>query len=594
LYKKFKLVALKKTSFVVIFMITEYLLKNSLLYKRLMTMNVKLKKLAVILITMVVLLSYILINMEVVYSNNTHGEFDLFTQKDPYNGEGANMPSDAFAPEEEVQIFALVTYNECPVQNILVAFEISGPRNPVENITFYRGVFTNETGVATISFRTPSLNETTFGEWTVTGNTKIADLTFQDMITFKVGWIVEIVSVKTINENHIDQEKFVRESYVGIKLALRNIAMTEKTATLTVTIYDCLNTPINSTKSNDFVLQPNGTLVYAYFFLYIPKSASIGRATVYACAFTITAGSNYVPYCPEVSKHFLIINRDVVVLNVRPFPLIVYEGDIVYINVTIVNKGSEFESFNVSVYCNWTFIDVIAVFDLQPYSNVTIRFNWNTSGMLEGVYLISAFAAPVPGEIDIFDNSFIDDFVEIKAKPIHPPPTIHDIAVLSATPSSNTVYIGEILEINVTVKNEGNSVESFNVLVYYDSNVVGAIFVDSLMPNCTETLVFHWDTNGVTSGNYTLSAQAEHVTDEEDTDDNSLEDGVVEVKHAPARWFVPCWFWWLLLLLLIIVLILLLIWLYRRRKQKKDEETFYSGWTAWYYCYDLRNRTSKT
>ena len=59
---------------------------------------------------------------------------------------------------------------------------------------------------------------------------------------------------------------------------------------------------------------------------------------------------------------------------------------------------------------------------------------------------------------------------------------------------------------------------------------------------------------------------------------------------APAGWFVPEWFWWLLLLLLLLLLIfLVIIWLYRRRRDKESERAFYSGWTAWYYCYDLRS-----
>lgn len=58
-------------------------------------------------------------------------------------------------------------------------------------------------------------------------------------------------------------------------------------------------------------------------------------------------------------------------------------------------------------------------------------------------------------------------------------------------------------------------------------------------------------------------------------------------------WYVPVWFWWLLPLL-ILLSTLFTVWLYRRRKRKKEaEEVFRSGWTAWYYCYDLQNRPQK-
>ena len=276
-------------------MITEYLLKNSALSKYLITMDTKLKKLAVTFAIMAVLLSCTSANMKIAFSNDTGGKIDLFTQKEPYSGKGPNMPSDAFGPGEEVQIYALVTYNEEPVQNLPVAFEILGPKDHVD----YRTVFTNEKGIATISFRISHLNDTTFGEWTVIGNTKIGDLTFQDLVMFRVGWIVEIVSIET------NQEKFTRGSYVGIELVLRNIAMTEKKITVAGAIYDCLNIPLNSTEIEDFELQPDDE-VPVYCFLYIPKSARVGEAIARACVYTAPVSLGGVPYCPEVSKRFLI------------------------------------------------------------------------------------------------------------------------------------------------------------------------------------------------------------------------------------------------------------------------------------------------
>jgi hypothetical protein len=50
--------------------------------------------------------------------------------------------------------------------------------------------------------------------------------------------------------------------------------------------------------------------------------------------------------------------------------------------------------------------------------------------------------------------------------------------------------------------------------------------------------------------------------------------------------YIPDWFYWLpfglLLILLIIVLIALLF-----RRRRKSSESFYRGWTAWYYSHDL-------
>lgn len=126
----------------------------------------------------------------------------------------------------------------------------------------------------------------------------------------------------------------------------------------------------------------------------------------------------------------------------------------------------------------------------------------------------------------IFNETYIREIIDAYLSP----PPLHDVAVLSVVPSSSSVRVGETLDINVTVKNEGNRVESFNVTVYYDSNIIEAFFVDGLEPDAESVLVFHWDTQNVTEGNYTISAQAETVQNETDIVDNLRYDGVVEVR----------------------------------------------------------------
>lgn len=550
-------------------------------------MSTKTKELAVILLVLIVnFLIFTLISTKIAFSDDTGGEIDIFTQKEPYSGKGPNTPSDAFALGEVIILYALVTYNGYPVASRLVGFGIRGPENPIENITFSQTAFTNETGIAKMSFRMSHSNETAFGEWIVIGNTEISDFTFQDSLSFEVSWIVEIVSLETIDENYVNCEKFTRGTQVGVELVLRNIAMTEQKVTLAIAIYSQLDIIINSTEINDFGVQPNGVPVHAYCFLYIPESSCVGQAVVRASVYTAPLNLGGVPCCPEFSKGFLIIGHDVAILSVHPSPTRVYIGENVNIDVVVKNKGSEIESFNVSVYCNETLIAVWSVYDLQPHSNVTRTFPWNTSQAEEGFYRISAYAEPVPGEIDTLDNVFTNGFVEVRAP-------VHDVAVSSVTPSSKITYVGETLTINVAVRNEGGYVESFDIVVYYNySYVVEKLFVDSLMPNHTKTLVFHWNTSDVLNGNYTLSALAEPVLGEENTEDNYLEDGVVEVRVAPTGWFVPSWFWWLLPLLLL-ALLLLIILLYYVRRRKKTEEAFYAGWAAWYYCYDLRDKTHK-
>lgn len=106
----------------------------------------RLKRLASTLVTIAILVGLTLTNMKICLSIDTGGKLDIFTQKQPYSGKGANVPSDAFGPGETVKIYALLTYNDFPVSNWPVAFEIHGPPNAVQNITLFRTASTNATG----------------------------------------------------------------------------------------------------------------------------------------------------------------------------------------------------------------------------------------------------------------------------------------------------------------------------------------------------------------------------------------------------------------------------------------------------------------
>ncbi len=100
---------------------------------------------------------------------------------------------------------------------------------------------------------------------------------------------------------------------------------------------------------------------------------------------------------------------------------------------------------------------------------------------------------------------------------------IHDVAVESVTPSESVVTIGDEVTIDVVVSNLGDYAESFDVTVYYDSEVIGVQSVTDLDPSDTENLQFSWDTTGVPVGTYTVKACADIVPGEIIVDNNCLE-----------------------------------------------------------------------
>jgi hypothetical protein len=133
--------------------------------------------------------------------------------------------------------------------------------------------------------------------------------------------------------------------------------------------------------------------------------------------------------CQVVSGYgYFNAAHDVAVTAVNVSPLTVLPGDIVYINVTVQNKGGYAEIFNVTVYANSAVVGVQAV-SLDATVSAILHFSWNTSGLGKGDYTISASASVVPGEANIADNSFA------AAEPVTILTSGHDVAVVGVFPS---------------------------------------------------------------------------------------------------------------------------------------------------------------
>jgi hypothetical protein len=104
-----------------------------------------------------------------------------------------------------------------------------------------------------------------------------------------------------------------------------------------------------------------------------------------------------------------------------------------------------------------------------------------------------------------------------------------DIAVTNVTPLKTIVGQGYSMRINVTVENQGDQTETFNVTVYTNTTAIETQTVNSI-PNGTSTiLTFTWNTTGFAKGNYTISAYAWPVPGETDISNNTLTDGWVVV-----------------------------------------------------------------
>lgn len=111
---------------------------------------------------------------------------------------------------------------------------------------------------------------------------------------------------------------------------------------------------------------------------------------------------------------------------------------------------------------------------------------------------------------------------------------VHDIAVTRVKPSKNIVAQGYSVFINVTIENQGDYTETFNVTLYYNETAVtlpnGKNYTTTtLTSGNSTTIAFTWNTTGVAKGNYTIRAYAWPVPGETDTDDNLYVDGTVQI-----------------------------------------------------------------
>ena len=238
-------------------------------------------------------------------------QIDVFTQyPDGFNGRGPNEPSDAFAPQDLVCLTAYVTYNLDPVQNKLVSFEV---HSPYDDHVIYLDAITDETGYATVCWRIPWPcpewpEDEIFGIWTVTATVDIANEVVTDTLQFRVGWLVELISVESPFEN------YYKGNHTQWKITFKTISAQERNVTFTLLLQDELLVPIGKLTLIDYTVGGApllGEKEYQEMMvcLEIPKWAYIGTATAHVNAYTTFPSLGGHAYCPEVTTEVRIIRE---------------------------------------------------------------------------------------------------------------------------------------------------------------------------------------------------------------------------------------------------------------------------------------------
>ena len=213
--------------------------------------------------------------------------------------------------------------------------------------------------------------------------------------------------------------------------------------------------------------------------------------------------------------------HDIAVLEVVPNSTLLYYGETLYANVTVRNNGTAPENFNVTIFLNETILKTSTVTSLSAGSNTTLTFSCSTLGLETGNYTLRAKASTVLGETNIVNNVLIDGEIQILGG--------HDIAVVNVTTSKNVVCQGFCVRINVTIENQGNFPETFNVTIKASGTPIAIESV--FLENGTLTVLnIVWNTTGFAKGNYTITATADAVQGEIDVADNAFTDGWIVVS----------------------------------------------------------------
>jgi hypothetical protein len=141
--------------------------------------------------------------------------------------------------------------------------------------------------------------------------------------------------------------------------------------------------------------------------------------------------------------------------------------------------------------------------------------------------------APPLGVIDVSDLGMIPPtYLTYWGSPYpNPPPPFHDVAVTNVTISKTVVMRGKTVTVDVTLENQGDYDETFDVSIEANSDSIHTetIFLESRQ---STTFAYEWNTAGFSSGSYEISAYANPITDEIDLADNLFTDGTVSVKEA--------------------------------------------------------------
>jgi hypothetical protein len=218
----------------------------------------------------------------------------------------------------------------------------------------------------------------------------------------------------------------------------------------------------------------------------------------------------------------LIHPHDIAVIDITLDKTEVIQGQEVTMEAMVENQGSYTESFNVTACANTTQIGKETVNNLDQGVSQVLGFVWDTASFAPGNYTLNVVADVMVNETDTLDNTFTGGIVIVRL-------LCHDVAVVDIISLKTVIGQEYSAYVNVTVRNQGDYTETFNLTLYVTTTIID-IFSNITLRSGNSTIVaFTWNTTGFAKGNYTIWAYAWPVLNETDTANNELVYGIVAV-----------------------------------------------------------------
>lgn len=491
----------------------------------------------------------------------TPGIYDFTVNASVTSDKGVTTPENQFIyVVVKSPPLASFTYSpEIPIVNETITLDASLSSDPDGNITSYYWDFgdgTNGTGVITTH------NYTSIGTYnvtlTVTDNDNLTDFDSKLIVVekypiaaFTYSPTVPLINqTVTFNASLSTPDGGTITSYQWDFGDGTNVSETDPVTYHNYTIPGNYNVTLNITDSEGLwdIASENITIVKYPFasFTYSPEPLPVGETVTFDASLSTPDGGTIISYFwdfgdgtnttetdPITYHNYMTTGTFDVTLNVTDS-----EGlwDIETKSITVLSYPTAFFTFspaNPLVGETITFNASLST----PNGGTIIDYQWDFGDGTNETGVIVTHAYTAAGNytvnLTITDSEGLNDTenksVIVQTTLVY----IHDVSIISVTPSATEVDLGQVVNITVVVKNEGNATETFNVTLYYDNNILGTQTVTDLAPSADETLTFSWSTTGVTpNANYTIKAEASTVQGETDTDNNTNADLTIKVKSA--------------------------------------------------------------